>query len=98
MLNSVRCSGFGVFIRSEHWLQALVTATIGCMCLAAGLHGYLAAPARMWERVVLVAAAFLLIKPGWVTDLAGVILLIGVLAAQWPRRSRSIDTASVPAR
>ncbi len=79
-------------------LQAFITATVGCMCLAAGLHGYLAARASMWERVVLVAAAFLLIKPGWITDLAGAVLLVVVLVAQWPRRSRSIDTASVPAR
>ena len=27
MLNSVRCSGFFVFIRNVHWLHALVTAT-----------------------------------------------------------------------
>ncbi len=27
MLNSVRCSGFFVFIRNVHWLHALATAT-----------------------------------------------------------------------
>ena len=67
-------------------LQALITASIGCMCLAAGLHGYLVAEARRWERVLLVAAALLLIKPGWITDLIGLALLAAVVAAQLPRR------------
>jgi len=67
-------------------LLALTTATIGCMCLAAGLHGYLAAVATQWERVVLIAAALLLIKPGWITDVIGLVLLGVVVAVQWPRR------------
>ena len=67
-------------------LLALATATIGCMCLAAGLHGYLAAVAKPWERVVLIAAALLLIKPGWITDVIGLVLLGVVVAVQWPRR------------
>jgi TRAP transporter 4TM/12TM fusion protein len=73
----------------EEWtvsVHALVTATLGCACLAGGLHGYFAAPARMWERAVLIAAAFLLIKPGWITDLIGLALLAAVVAAQLPRR------------
>jgi UPF0716 family protein affecting phage T7 exclusion len=40
----------------------------------------------MWERAVLIAAAFLLIKPGWITDLIGLALLAAVVAAQLPRR------------
>ncbi len=78
----------------EEWhisMHALITATVGCMCLAAGLHGYLVAPARMWERVLLVAAAFMLIKPGWITDLIGLALLAVVVAAQLPRRGTVIE-------
>jgi TRAP transporter 4TM/12TM fusion protein len=71
-------------------LQALITAGVGCMCLAAGLHGYLVAAARPWERAALIAAAFLLIKPGWITDLIGLVLLAGVVAAQMPRRSATV--------
>jgi len=67
-------------------LQSFVTATIGTVCLAAGLFGYLAAAARMWERVFLVGAAVLLIKPGLVTDVAGAALLISVLTSQIARR------------
>ena len=63
-------------------LHALITATIGCMCLAAGMFGYLLRDARIWERVLLVAAAFLLIKPGLITDLIGLALLAAVLVNQ----------------
>ena len=53
-----------------------VTATIGVTCLAAGLHNYFFFGAtRFWERAMLVAAAFVLIKPGLVTDLVGASLV-----------------------
>jgi TRAP-type uncharacterized transport system fused permease subunit len=63
-------------------LHSFITATAGTICLAAGLFGYFLREARMWERVLLVAAALLLIKPGIVSDLFGVALLGVVLAAQ----------------
>jgi len=69
-------------------LLATSTATVGCVTLAAGLFGYLLRPCVMWERIVLVAAALLLIVPGWITDLIGFGLLAAVLAIQWLPRSR----------
>ncbi len=59
-----------------------VSATIGIVCFAAGLQGYLTREARPWERVVLIAAALMLIKPGYVSDLVGLALLGLVYAAQ----------------
>jgi TRAP transporter 4TM/12TM fusion protein len=67
-------------------LLAMVSAVIGCLCLAAGLHGYLLAPARLWERVVLVCAALLLIAPELISSLVGLGLLGLVMAVQLPRR------------
>src|SRR5487761_1935255 len=63
-------------------VSSFVTATIGTILLAAGLFGYLLRATLWWERVLLVAAAFLLIKPGWITDLVGLVLLTLVLASQ----------------
>jgi len=63
-------------------LHAFITASIGCICLAAGMFGYLLREARIWERLLLVAAAFLLIKPGIITDLIGFALLATVLVNQ----------------
>jgi TRAP transporter 4TM/12TM fusion protein len=79
-------------------LFAAGSAILGCILLAGGMHGYLLAIARMWERALLVLAGFLLIVPELYSSLLGLLLMTLVVAAQWPRRSRSIDTASVPAR
>jgi len=38
--------------------------------------------ARWWERAVLVAAALLLIKPGYISDAIGLVLLAGVVLSQ----------------
>ena len=43
--------------------RAFVTAFVGCISLAAGLHGYFLGPASRWQRVLLVAAALGLIDP-----------------------------------
>jgi len=72
-------------------LLALVSAIIGCMCLAAGLHGYLLASARTWERAVLVVAALLLIAPELVSSLIGLALLGVVVAVQLPRRRAELE-------
>jgi TRAP transporter 4TM/12TM fusion protein len=68
-------------------LHATVSATFGVILLSAGLFGYLLRPATRWQRVVLVVAALLLIKPGWMTDLAGLVLA-GLVAASQVAASR----------
>jgi TRAP transporter 4TM/12TM fusion protein len=66
---------------------AVVTASIGVICLAGGLHQYFFfGPARSWERVTLIVAALVLIKPGWASDLVGVVLIALTAASQrWVR-------------
>ena len=63
-------------------LHATLTATLGVMLLSAGLFGYLLRPATAWQRGVLIVAALLLIKPGWITDLAGLALALVVAGVQ----------------
>jgi TRAP transporter 4TM/12TM fusion protein len=64
-----------------------VTAAIGCVLLAAGLHGYLLRAALMWERAVLVVAALLLVNPSVLTDLIGAGLLAVVAGAHYLSRA-----------
>ncbi len=59
-----------------------VTALIGVTCLAAGLSGYLIGKASAWQRLLLIVAAVVLIKPGLATDLLGAGLIAMVLVAQ----------------
>lgn len=57
-------------------LRAVLTGTIGVIALAAGLEGYFVRVARPWERAIFIAAAIMLIHPGFYTDIVG----LGVLA------------------
>lgn len=72
---------------------AALSASVGVVCLAGGLHEYfLLGRARSWERAMLVVAALLMIKPGWVTDIVGASLILAVLASQRfvPDRQREL--------
>ena len=60
-----------------------ITAIIGVTCLAAGLSGHLLQETARWERIALLAAALLLIKPGLYTDLAGAFLIIVTVTSQF---------------
>ena len=63
-------------------VQTSVTAIIGVVCLAAGLSGYLLRRAAIWERVLLVVSALVLIKPGLTTDLIGFALIAVTVGSQ----------------
>ena len=54
--------------------MTVITATAGVTLLSGGLAGYLLKPAGPATRLLLIAAAFTLIKPGLVTDFAGAAL------------------------
>jgi TRAP transporter 4TM/12TM fusion protein len=65
------------------------SATLGVVCLAGGLAGYFVGIALWWQRLLLVAAALVLIKPGILTDAGGVALMSVVIASQLLLRNRS---------
>ena len=69
---------------------AVLTALIGVTCLAGSLHKYFLGHLKNWERIVLLVAAFMLIKPGGITDAVGVALLLVVLVGQYIRKTRKI--------
>jgi TRAP transporter 4TM/12TM fusion protein len=73
-------------------IRAFVTASIGCIAIAAGLHGYFLAPANLWQRGVLIVAALCLVNPNPVGDVVGLVLLAVVAAVQW--RSRGITATA----
>jgi len=70
--------------RGEIILSAL-TAFIGVYALACGIQGYMFRSTKIHERIMLFIAAVALIKPGWMTDLGGIILLAIVGLRQRPR-------------
>ncbi len=61
----------------------VVSASIGVISLASALEGYLIRQLSLWERALLLFGAVVLIKPGLITDVVGIGLLILVLLRQW---------------
>ncbi|MEM9222126.1 MAG: TRAP transporter permease [Pseudomonadota bacterium] len=72
-------------------VSSLFTATVGVVCLAGGMVGFLLTRARILERLLLLGAALVLIKPGLWTDLAGLGLLGAALSMQLAMRRSGAD-------
>jgi TRAP transporter 4TM/12TM fusion protein len=79
-----------------HIALRTLAAAVGIVMLGAGLIGYLRAPTRPWERVLLLAGAVLLIFPGVVGDLVGLGCLAVVVALQRNGRRRATRAMSAP--
>ncbi len=72
--------------------MAVVSSTIGVVCLAGGLHShFFFGTARAWERLMLIAAALALIKPGLMTDLIGLALIALTVASQFMIKSPGVN-------
>jgi TRAP-type uncharacterized transport system fused permease subunit len=59
-----------------------VSGVVGVIALAAGVQGYLFKRANAIQRIALLSAGALLIKPGILTDLVGYALVAVVIVAQ----------------
>jgi TRAP transporter 4TM/12TM fusion protein len=77
-----------------HIVPRVAAATLGIVMLGAGVIGYLLAPVRPWQRVVLLAGAVLLIFPGVVTDLLGVAAAVVVVTSQYSRQRAGVPGAA----
>jgi TRAP-type uncharacterized transport system fused permease subunit len=79
-------------------IQAFVTASIGVLLFAAGLHGYFLTAASWWQRVLLIVAGLGLIDPGLVTDMVGAALALVVGATQYVSRRGAETAKTEPAK
>jgi TRAP-type uncharacterized transport system fused permease subunit len=75
-------------------ILASVTAILGAVCLSMAVVGYFRAPLKWIERIIVLAAALLLIKPGVITDLVGAVLVVGVLLLSSSRRKSPLRAES----
>jgi TRAP transporter 4TM/12TM fusion protein len=62
-----------------------ITAAVGIVALAGGLQGWLFRRTSVYERLMLIAAGFLLVYPAGAADVIGFVLVLVVLALQWFR-------------
>jgi TRAP transporter 4TM/12TM fusion protein len=65
-------------------VSACLTALVGVYALACGIQGYMFRATRLYERILLFAAALLLIAPGFIYDLIGILILVGIGLLQRP--------------
>jgi len=68
---------------------AVVTALIGVISLAGSLHSFFLDHLKAWERIALIVAAFLLIKPGGLTDIIGFALMASVIIIHYLGKMRA---------
>ncbi len=69
-------------------ISATVTALIGMVSLSSALIGFLADKCNLLERLLLVAGGLLMIKPGIVTDVIGIVIFVAILLLQMKRRQK----------
>ncbi|MBS3920518.1 MAG: TRAP transporter permease [Deltaproteobacteria bacterium] len=76
-------------------ILATLTATFGVYCLAAGVQNCLFIKTTFYERILLLITSFLLIKPGLITDLAGITLFgIVYLSQRLRQRKKRMEEAT----
>jgi TRAP transporter 4TM/12TM fusion protein len=77
-------------------LSSCVSASIGVVLFAGGLHGYFLTAAVPWQRACLIAAGMCLIKPGMITDTIGAALAVAVIATQIVARRAELAELAKP--
>jgi len=70
-------------------IESLITALVGMVALSSSLIGYLAAPLRTVERLILFGGGIMLIKPGLMTDVIGVAIFAAILFLQIKGRAKA---------
>ena len=63
-------------------IQIVITSLFGIFGLSAGLEGYALRPAGWVERIILIAAGLMLVIPELVTDIVGIVLIVGIILFQ----------------
>lgn len=70
---------------------SILTGLLGTYALAGAVQGYLLKETTVLDRIILLIAAFTLIKPGYITDIVGFCLLALVLAMHYIQRKKSMN-------
>ncbi len=70
-----------LFVDTTAWEVVLIviTSVVGMFAISASLEGYVAGPLTWYQRIIIAVGGLLLIYPGIVTDLIGLLLVGGIL-------------------
>ena len=59
-----------------------ITSFIGMIGISTGMEGFMKIKLQIWERILCIAAGLLLIQPGTVTDIAGIVIIAAIYVFQ----------------
>lgn len=68
--------------------QFIGTSMAGMFAIAIGLEGFMIRKLPIWQRIVAVGAGLMMIDPGVVTDLIGIVLIGMIIALQYMGREK----------
>jgi TRAP transporter 4TM/12TM fusion protein len=79
-------------------ILAVISGLIGTLALGAAVQGWFLGKTSWPERAMLMIGSLCLIKPGWITDLIGLVLVGGVFVYQYARvkNEKKLALASNP--
>ena len=63
-------------------ISIIISSLVGIGLLAVGLEGWLLKKVPWWQRIIAIAGGLLLIIPGWVTDVIGLVVGVGLIVLQ----------------
>ena len=66
----------------------VITSLVGIFGVSSGLQGYILKEMPWWERIVAIVGGLLLIYPGLVTDIVGLVLVGGMILLQYLGKKR----------
>ena len=75
-----------MFVGVEHWYQVVlicITSVIGIYGVASGLAGFTFTEMPWYMRILAIAGGLLLLAPSTWTDIAGLVIVAGVIAIQY---------------
>jgi len=84
--------GPAMVLKGASWeiVLALISGLAGTFALSAAVQGYFAGNLGHALRAVLLIVSLLLLKPGWLTDAVGFIVLTGVFLLQGKKRTQPV--------
>jgi TRAP-type uncharacterized transport system fused permease subunit len=101
MLPFIFATNSALLLIDTDWLgvlHAIGAALLGILAMTSALQNYLLTYHRIWERVMLFAAAVVLVHVSWYTDLIGIGLILLVLVLhklRMRKEARQVDTVPV---
>ena len=66
----------------------VITSIVGIFGVSSGLQGYILKHMPWWERIIVIVGGLLLIYPGLVTDIVGLVLVGGIVILQYIGKKR----------